>query len=31
MKIGFLAPINGMTEYGTVYDAIVAFLTKKGA
>jgi nucleoside 2-deoxyribosyltransferase len=30
MKIGFLAPINGIKEYGTIYHAIVNFLAKKG-
>jgi hypothetical protein len=30
MKIGFLAPINGIKEYGTIYQAIVRYLTQKG-
>ena len=30
MKIGFLAPINGLKQYGDVYLSIVPFLAKKG-
>jgi hypothetical protein len=30
MKIGFLAPVNGIKQYGTIYQAIVNFLDKKG-
>jgi hypothetical protein len=30
MKIGFLAPINGLKQYGDVYLSIVSFLDKKG-
>jgi hypothetical protein len=30
MKIGFLAPINGFKDYGTIYKAIVKFLIKNG-
>lgn len=30
MRIGFLAPVNGVEEYGVIYRSIVAFLVKKG-